>query len=115
MKSHTSSTTPTKRRTPPTPQRHERPDGGHAFLPDMSEGGGRTHDELANNLGENFISSATSGEEDAAGHNDERTAAEIGGPFVITTGAQEFADDEDETNPAGAEPAAFPTAIRSKS
>ena len=74
--------------------------------------GGR--DDLAEELGESYVQSATSGEESALELQNEETEEERGGPFVVTTAAQEFADDVDESNPEDAEPAALPTVMASE-
>jgi len=60
--------------------------------------GGRTPEELAEDLGESFVETVTSGE-DAEGDRHERVvAAEAGGPFVPSTAGQEFAGGTDESN-----------------
>ena len=69
----------------------------------------RTGDELAEELGENFVASATSGEEAEPERQDRVTEAERGGPFVGTSGKKEFAEGTDLSNPEDAEPEAFPT------
>lgn len=77
---------------------------GHAFLERP-----RTGDELAEELGENFVASATSGEEAEPERHDRVTDSERGGPFVRSSGKKEFAEGTDLSNPEDAEPAAFPT------
>jgi hypothetical protein len=99
--------TPQTERRPPVAKRPP-PDDGHAFLPDPRDSGqARTRDEIAETLAEEFVTSATSAEETAPDLRDEFTVEEVGGPFVEATGAEEFADTEDEGE---SEP--FPTAIR---
>ena len=66
-------------------------------------------DDLAEELGESFLQSATSGEEAGLDIQNEETEEEQGGPFIETTAQEEFADDVDESNPEDAEPAALPT------
>ena len=67
-------------------------------------------DELAEQLGEEVVTTATTGEDE----NEDRFNAEVpedrGGPFVVTSGGDEFADDVDESNPADATREPFPRA-----
>jgi hypothetical protein len=67
------------------------------------------HDSLAEELGEEVLESATSGDQAAENIRDEDFPEDEGGPFVETTGRQEFAGGTDGSNPADAEPADFPT------
>jgi hypothetical protein len=92
---------------------HRRPDDAHAFIPDPQERE-RTHrsrrvkDDLAEELGEDFVGAATSGEsvDDA---RDEPVPEEDGGPFVTTTAESQFAHGTDGSNPEDAEREPFPT------
>ena len=63
-------------------------------------------DPLAEELGESFVRTATSGgeEEDL----DQVVDEETGGPFVETTGEDEFAYGTDASNPEGAAREPFP-------
>lgn len=89
------------------------PDDGNAFLPDPRETGhARTRDNLAENLAEEFISSATSAEGNAEDVRDEFFSEEIGGPFVTANPDEEYATTTDDMNPAGASKEPFPRAIR---
>ena len=63
-------------------QRSGRPDGGEAFLPDFTRGGGRMRDEEAEAMAEEFIAEATSAEFVGEDARDEFIAEEMGGPFV---------------------------------
>jgi hypothetical protein len=72
-------------------------DDGQAFLT-----GFRTADALAEELGEAFLESATSGEESEPERRDRVLTEEEGGPFVRTRASQEFAYDFDESNIAEA-------------
>jgi hypothetical protein len=54
-------------------------------------------DSLAEELGEGFVRTATSGD-DEADLRDEDSLEEMGGPFVESTSAQEFAYDTDASN-----------------
>jgi hypothetical protein len=73
------------------------PDDGLAFLT-----GFRTGDPLAEELGEAFLESATSGEESEPERRDRILTEEEGGPFVRTRASTEFAYGLDESNIAEA-------------
>ena len=96
----------------PLPHRlHRRSDDGTAFMPDPEDGPARIRDDLAENLAEDYVQAATQGmevEEDL----DQIVPEEIGGPFVETTAAEEFAQGIDEANPedAAREPLPRPVA-----
>ena len=62
----------------------------------------RTGEPLANELGEAFLESATSGEESEPERRERILTEEEGGPFVSTGARQEFAYDFDESNIAEA-------------
>ncbi len=72
-------------------------DDGAAFV-----NGFRTGDPLAEELGEAFLESATSGEESEPERRERIVPEESGGPFVSTRASQEFAYDVDESNIAEA-------------
>ena len=74
-----------------------------AFLPSAIR-----RDALAEELGEGFLRSATGAEDDEDETFEQVVTEESGGPFVVTTGATEFADDTDESNPVGATREPFP-------
>jgi len=78
-------------------------DDDRAFI-----GGKRSHDSLAENLGEEFVSSATSGEEAGEDALNAVTTEESGGPFVVTTAGEEMADGVDASNPDDATREPFP-------
>ena len=66
-------------------------------------------DALAEELGESFLRTATvGGEDNDDGALDEVSPEEMGGPFIVTTGATEFAHDTDESNPPDATREPFP-------
>ena len=92
------------------PARHGRTDSGDAFVPDPGEGRAHVKDALAEELAEGFLRGATSGEDSLQEARDNEITDESGGPFVETTGKQEFAKGTDASNPRGAEREAFPTA-----
>jgi hypothetical protein len=68
-------------------------DDGVGFLSGFSRG-----DPLAEELGEAFLESATSGEESEPERRDRVLPEEEGGPFVSTRASQEFAYGFDESN-----------------
>ncbi len=90
---------------------HTRMDDGTAFLPDSDHGKIVVKDALSAELVEEFVANATSGEKQGQSIRGALVTEELGGPFVESSGANEFAEDEDESNPLGTEPAAFPTVM----
>jgi hypothetical protein len=60
-------------------------------------------------MGEEFVKSAVSGEEDTEDDLNQVVEEESGGPFVETTGGTEFAEGTDASNPTGAKKEPFPT------
>lgn len=104
---------PGRRRHPPPPGRHGREDDANAFLPDPSDGGPmRASDSLAEELGEDFVASITSGDHAAEETRSADYAEEFGGPFIASRAEDEFADDIDESNPIDAEPESLPAPMR---
>ncbi len=99
----------TKHKAPAHPTRQGRPDSGDAFLPDPGEGPAHTKDDLAEGLAEGFLTSATSAEDSLPETFDNELPEELGGPFVPSSGKQEFAKGTDPSNPRGAKKEAFPT------
>ena len=93
-------------------ERHVRKDDGNAFFPDPGEGPAHTSDGLAQELAEEFLIGATSGEQVAEDALNEQVTEELGGPFVISTAGKEFAYDVDESNPLGADREGRPSAMR---
>jgi hypothetical protein len=80
-----------------------RPDEGMDFLE-----GSRGRDDHAEGLGEEFVEEVTSGENEGADLQDREVPEERGGPFVVTTGATEFASGTDASNPKGSKREPFP-------
>lgn len=70
--------------------------------------GARSNDPLAEELGEEFVRTATSGEDEGQEVLDEEVTEESGGPFVETEGRTEFARGTDASNPRGAKREPFP-------
>lgn len=102
---------PAKTKAPPM-NVGRRMDDGNAFIPDPGSGPARTKDDLAENLAEQFLTSATSAEETTPDEMDREVPEDSGGPFVETSGAKEFARDSEVPNipEAGREP--FPSPMR---
>jgi hypothetical protein len=73
------------------------PEAGHAFLKGPS-----SNETLAEEMGEAFIEGATSGEGSESDRHERITLEENGGPFVETSGNEEFAVGTDESNIASA-------------
>ncbi|MGC4089066.1 MAG: hypothetical protein QM756_14515 [Polyangiaceae bacterium] len=69
-------------------------------------------DDLAEELGEAFIESATTGEGSESERREQSTPEETGGPFVTTSAAEEFASGTDESNIAEATREPFPKTSR---
>jgi len=88
-----------------------RPDDADAFLPDPGEGPARAPDELAEVLAENFVASATSGEDQLEDDLEQVLPDEVGGPFVATSAREELADDVDASNPEDATREPLPRAV----
>src|ERR1700729_414083 len=85
------------------PKRHQqRSEARNAFLPDPEGGPARISDDLAENLAEGFIQGATQDDEADDAALDGVVPEEIGGPFVETSAAAEFAEGTDGSNPADA-------------
>ena len=111
-KSAASATNGTRTRPLAPPHRfHQRSDDGNAFMPDPEDGPARIHDDLAENLAEDYLQAATQGMEVEEDH-DQIVPEELGGPFIETSAAEEFALDTDEANPedASREPLPRPVA-----
>jgi hypothetical protein len=73
---------------------------------------GAEKDDLAEELGEEYVEAATSGEQSSEDTRDAELPEESGGPFVQTSAATEFAYDTDASNPKDAKRAPFPTTGR---
>ena len=89
---------------------HERSrESAEAKDPDSFVHGSHSGDPLAEELGEEFVKTAVSGEDTNEESQDEVVTEESGGPFVETPAGTEFADGTDESNPLGSKPEPFPT------
>jgi hypothetical protein len=78
-------------------------DDDRAFL-----AGARSADSLTEELGEEFVETITSGEDEGNEVRDQRVAEEVGGPFTLTNGNTEFAEGTDGSNPKTATREPFP-------
>jgi hypothetical protein len=92
-------------------ERVMRADSADAFIRNPDDGEMNVEDDLAESLAEEFVHSATSGENQAEEALDQIVPEEIGGPFVETSADEEFADDVDDSNPSDAEPEPLPRAV----
>jgi hypothetical protein len=88
-----------------------RSDTADAFMPDPEDGPALIPDDMAEILAEDFLRSATSGENIDEQSLDEVVAEEFGGPFVESTASEEFAEGSDESNPPDAMPEPLPRVI----
>lgn len=77
-------------------------DSGQAFI------GARAKDALAEEMGETWVATATSGEDESQDVYSQNVPEDEGGPFVPTTAGQEFAEGTDASNPKGAKREPFP-------
>jgi len=78
-------------------------DDARAFL-----GGARSNEPLSEQLGEEFVETATSGEDEGEDVFNQTVPEDSGGPFVETTGSTEFAHGTDASNIKGATREPFP-------
>ena len=69
----------------------------------------RSRDDLVEELGEEFVQEATSGEYKAEDVLNAEVPEEVGGPFVETAAATEFAEGTDASNPSSATREPFPS------
>ena len=91
-------------------QRH---DDADAFIPE-SGSSDRSRDDLAELLAEDFLKSATGGDDIEESVRDEVLEEELGGPFLTTDGATEFGSTVNEAepdDPASEEREALPQAV----
>jgi hypothetical protein len=71
-------------------------------------------EEIGEELGQTYVENVTGADDAATEHRATDTPADEGGPFVVSSGAVEFADGTDASNPAGAEREALPTVSASR-
>jgi hypothetical protein len=92
-----------------------RPDDGSAFLPDpyaRDAPPAVAPDDLAEQLAEDAVKTATTGEDQHTLDHESVVDEENGGPFVQVSAATEIAHDEDATNPPDATREPLPTPMR---
>lgn len=94
--------------------RRRREDHADAFFPDPDGGPARATDDLAEELAEEFLKSATSGEYVGEDELDQEVPEESGGPFVIHPARYEFALDVDDSNPVDGSREALPSPMRGR-
>jgi hypothetical protein len=87
----------------------KRHDTADAFMRENPNGPQHAPDDLAEELAEEFLLSATRAEETHANIDDDDLPEDLGGPFIETSADTELASGIDETNPIDAEPAELPT------
>jgi hypothetical protein len=88
-----------------------RTDTADAFMPDPEDGPAIIRDDLAEVLAEDYLRSATSGEDIDDEVMGQVVPEEFGGPFVESTADEEFAEGTDESNPVDAVPEPLPRAV----
>lgn len=98
-----------RRRAAHKPASQGRSDTADAFFRDPGEGPARAPDDLAEELAEAFLSSATTGQEQGEEAHEQFVDEEIGGPFVVSSAGKEFGYDYDASNIPGTQPEAYPT------
>jgi hypothetical protein len=91
--------------------RRGRTDDGTAFMPDPEGGPARIADSLAENLAEEYLESATRGDDSVEEALEAIVPEEIGGPFLETSASDEFADGLDAANPEDAEAEPLPRPV----
>jgi hypothetical protein len=84
-------------------ENHPPKDDDRAFLTRA-----RSAEDISEELGENFVASATSGEAAEPERQDSETEEEQGGPFIETSAAEEFAEDTEDPNIPSATREPFP-------
>lgn len=76
--------------------------------PESFFGGPRASDDLSEEMGEEVVATATTGEYEAEEVREQDVPEEVGGPFVETTAREEFGHGTDASNPKGASREPFP-------
>lgn len=76
--------------------------------PESFFGGPHTKDDLSEEMGEEVVATATTGEYEAEAVREQDLPEEVGGPFVETSAREEFAHGTDPSNPKGASREPFP-------
>ena len=89
----------------------QRSDDADAFLPDPDGGPARAPEELAENLAEEFVEAATSGQDRDEEVLDASFPEEMGGPFIETGPGEELGGSVDDMNPPDAEREPLPRPV----
>jgi len=76
--------------------------------PESFFGGPHAKDDLSEEMGEEVVATATTGEYEAEDVREQDVPEEVGGPFVETTGREEFGHGTDPSNPKSATREPFP-------
>jgi hypothetical protein len=76
--------------------------------PESFFGGPTAKDDLSEEMGEEVVATATTGEYEAEDVREQDVPEEVGGPFVETTAREEFGHGTDPSNPKGATREPFP-------
>ena len=92
----------------------QRKDDADAFIRDPQGGAFHTSGSVDEEMAEEFMRDALTGEDASEDIRDQPLAEEYGGPFITTTAQQELADDLDESNPADATKEALPSPMRGR-
>jgi hypothetical protein len=98
-------------RQPPAAFARHRSDDADAFFPDPGGGPARAPDALAEQIAEDYVQAATTGEDQSEKLMDAAVPEEIGGPFIETAAADELATTIDGTNPIDAVAEPLPRAV----
>jgi hypothetical protein len=88
--------------------RGPRRDSADAFFPEPGEGPASAPDDWAEELAEEFLTSATTGQGQGEEGHEQFVEEEIGGPFILTA-RREFAHGEHASSVPGAEREPYPT------
>ena len=102
---------------PNHPEHHRtgpRKDDANAFLPDPDGGPIEANGDAGDEMTEDFLRAATSGQDEAEDVRNQELTEELGGPFVSTSAAQEIAYDTDESNPSDSEIEGLPSPMRGR-
>ena len=95
----------------PAARRRQRSDDANAFFPDPEGGSAHAPDELAEQIAEDYVQAATTGEDQSQDLMDAPVPEEIGGPFIETSASEELAATTDSTNPPDAVREPLPRAV----
>ena len=92
----------------------QRKDDADAFIRDPDGGAFHTSGSVDEEMAEEFMRDALTGEDASEDIRDQSLIEELGGPFITTTMAEEVADDIDESNPIDALVEPVPSPMRGR-